>query len=314
VKKLDSVGDGSDGYNAVGETVGLLGFLMMFVKFDTPKAGARFAVSCEDDVGAKLDVHVGLGEVDFAAAVAQECDGYERVVEFFENVADSGFWWEGWEAELAFVGCLEDFSVRDFGSNTVWGRCEVGDGAVNCEVIAGGATVKDCIVVERRGGLTGVVGKSNFGSILVYDISHPYLSGLWLAVGAAAHYVVSGGCDLVALSRSLAASTGMFFLGHLEPMGPAIPATVRECAELGVAVVAVVVSVAVGIVAVAAAVAVGAIAVGTIVVAVVVATEAIFECSDLGVFGGELGGELSNRFGELAHGCAVGRHGGGHIC
>jgi hypothetical protein len=157
VKKLDSVGDGSDGYNAVGETVGLLGFLMMFVKFDTPKAGARFAVSCEDDVGAKLDVDVGLGEVNFAAAVAQECNGYGRVVEFFENVANSGFWWEGWQAELAFVGCLEDFSVRDFGLNTVWGRCEVGDGALDCEVIAGGATVEDCIVVEGRGGLTGVV-------------------------------------------------------------------------------------------------------------------------------------------------------------
>jgi hypothetical protein len=71
VKKLDSVGDGSDRYNAVGATVGWFGFLLVVVKFDTPEAGAGFAIYREDGFGAKFDVDVGLGEVYFAAIVAQ---------------------------------------------------------------------------------------------------------------------------------------------------------------------------------------------------------------------------------------------------
>jgi hypothetical protein len=55
------------------------------------------------------------------------------------------------------------------------------------------------------------------------------MSGLRLAVCAAAHYVVSGGSDLVASSWSLAAGTGVVFLGYTETVGPAIlPSTVRE--------------------------------------------------------------------------------------
>jgi hypothetical protein len=44
-----------------------------------------------------------------------------------ENVAGSGFGWEGWEAKFASVGCLEDVSVRDLGWDTIGGWLEVGD-------------------------------------------------------------------------------------------------------------------------------------------------------------------------------------------
>ena len=62
-------------------------------------------------------------------------------MKFFEDVADSGVWWELWEAELALVGRSEDGSVRYFCSNPICCWCQVGDWAVDGEVVSCGATV-----------------------------------------------------------------------------------------------------------------------------------------------------------------------------
>ena len=108
------------------------------------------------------------------------------------------------------------------------------------EVVAGGTALKDGIVVFWRGGLTGVVSKSKFVFIFIYVLSHPYLSGLWLSVGAASHVVVSGCCVLVACAFGAAIFTGVVLFGYQVSVGPAITSTVRETAEAGVALVVVV--------------------------------------------------------------------------
>jgi hypothetical protein len=56
-------------------------------------------------------------------------------------VSNSGFGRQIWEIELTFVSHLEDFSVGDFCSYAIQGWREIGDGAVDSEVISCGAAV-----------------------------------------------------------------------------------------------------------------------------------------------------------------------------
>jgi hypothetical protein len=78
------------------------------------------------------------------------------------------------------------------------------------EVVAGGTAINDGI------------SKSNLLFMLIYKLSHPYVTGLGLSVCAAAHVVVSGGRDLVAWALGSAIGAGVILLGYQVSVSPAI--------------------------------------------------------------------------------------------
>ena len=70
MEKFYRVGGGAGGDDAVGVAVCfVVDCLLLDVKFDTPKAGALFAVASEDGFCVELYGDIGLVEGDFTSIV-----------------------------------------------------------------------------------------------------------------------------------------------------------------------------------------------------------------------------------------------------